>query len=125
MTAVLVALLLAGMLTGMQLSWESWILTALGILFLGGAVAPFYLPTRYTMDDQSISIRTLATSREKPWSRYRRAAADRHGVLLSPYDHRTRLDRFHGLNLRYDEPDRERVLAFVGERVPLEVADER
>jgi hypothetical protein len=124
-TAILVALLLAGVLVGMQTSWGEWILTALAGLILGGAVAPFYLPTRYAMDDEQILCRTLTSSRKKPWARFRRAVADRHGVLLSPYDRPTRLDRYHGLNLRFDPPDRDRVLRFVGERVPLEVADGR
>jgi hypothetical protein len=55
-------------------------------------------------------------SRDKPWDLIRRWQADRHGVLLSPFDQPSRLDRFHGLNLRFDAPDRERVLGFIRRR---------
>jgi len=121
--AVLVGLFLLGIWTAIQLSWGEWFLTAIAVLVLWGSLASFYIPTRFRMDDETISVGRLTGKREKPWSRYRRAAADRYGVHLSPFERRSRLDRFHGLNLRFDRKDRERVLAFVAEKVPLDVQD--
>lgn len=124
-TAILVALLLVAVWVGIQLSWGEWYLTGLAILILWGSLASFYLPTRYVMDEERIVVQALLTRTEKPWSRYRRAAADMRGVLISPYERRSRLDRFHGLNLRFEGKDRERVLEFIERKVPLERMDGR
>ena len=121
--AVLVGLFVVGLAVAVQLSWKEWYITVIAAMFLWASVSPFYLPTRYEMDEDRIRIRTTWSRKEKPWSRYRRAAADARGALLSPFERRSRLDRFHGLNLRYDEKDRERVLGYLGSRVPLDVAD--
>ncbi len=123
-TAVLVGLFLVGLTIAIQLSWKEWYITAIAGLVLWLSVAPFFLPTRYEMDERRIRVRTVKSRKEKPWSRFRRAAADRYGAILSPFDRRSRLDRFHGLNIRFDERDRARVLEFIGARVKLDVADE-
>jgi len=86
-------------------------------LLLSLSVAPFYLPTRYRIADDKVSIRSTFGRKEKSLKLFRRLAADRYGVLLSPFDRPSRLDRFHGLNLRFDSADRERVLEFLGCRL--------
>lgn len=92
-------------------------LAALAALILGFSLAPFYLPTRYRITQDTVSIRTVFGSREKPWDLFRRWEVDRHGALLSPFDRPSRLDRRQGLYLRFDEPDRERVVACLGRRL--------
>ena len=114
--AVILTLFLLLLVTGVHASFLDPFLTGLSAVILGVSLAPFYLPTRYGMTEDGISIRTVTGSREKPWDQYRRWQADRHGVLLSPFDRPSRLDRFHGLNLRFDSMDRERVLDFIRRR---------
>ncbi len=114
--AVILTLFLLFLFVGIQLSFKEALLTGLSVVILLGSLAPFYLPTKYRMTEDTISIRTVAGAREKPWDLYRRWQADRHGVLLSPFDRPSRLDRFHGLNLRFDSMDRERVLDFIRRR---------
>jgi hypothetical protein len=113
---LLVALLIAFLTVGAQLSFEDPVLTVLSAVVLSVSVAPFYLPTRYRIADDRVSIRSVFGRKEKSLKLYRRIAADRRGVLLSPFDQPSRLDKFHGLNLRFDSADRERVLDFLGRR---------
>ena len=87
------------------------------------SVAPVSLPVRFEMDEENVTVATLTTRKVKPWSRFRRAAADHRGAILSPFDHRSRLDRFHGMNLRYDQKDRERVLEYLKSRLPVDIAN--
>jgi hypothetical protein len=87
------------------------------VVVLTGSLAPYYLPTRYRMTEDSVSFRTFfGRGKEKPWDLFRRFQVDRHGALLSPFDNPSRLDRYHGLNLRFDEGDRERVLDYLTRR---------
>lgn len=114
--ALILTLFLLLLLTGIYASFIDVYLTGLAALILLGSLAPFYFPTSYRMTEDGISIRTVTGSREKQWDLYRRFEADRYGVLLSPFDRPSRLDRFHGLNLRFDTMDRERVLDFIRRR---------
>ncbi len=113
---MILTLFLLLLLTGIYASFMDVFLTGLAVLILLGSLAPFYFPTSYRMTEDGISIRTATGSREKTWGLYRRYEADRYGVLLSPFDTPSRLDRFHGLNLRFDTLDRERVLDFIRQR---------
>ncbi|MHC4859198.1 MAG: hypothetical protein ACYTDY_03800 [Planctomycetota bacterium] len=115
--AVVLTLFLAFLWVGVHLSFRDPLITGIAVVLLAVSLAPFYLPTRFRMTEDTVSIRTfLGAGKEKPWSLFRRYQADRHGVLLSPFDHPSRLDRFHGLNLRFDEQDRERVLGYLERR---------
>jgi hypothetical protein len=114
--ALVLTLFLLVLFVGIHFSFHEWFLTGLSVVILGTSLSPFYLPTKYRMTEDRIFIRTVLGSRDKPWDLIRRWQADRHGVLLSPFDQPSRLDRFHGLNLRFDAPDRERVLGFIRRR---------
>ena len=115
--AVLVSAFLILLVAGVHFAFRDLLSTALAGAILAFSLAPFYLPTGYRMSQDGVAIRTAFGAREKPWDLYRRWQADRHGVLLSPFDHPSRLDRFHGLNLRFDAPDRERVLGYLRNRL--------
>ena len=116
-TALVVTLFLALLFAGVHVSFRDGLLTVISVVILTGSLAPFYLPTHYRMTEDTVSIRTfLGGRKEKPWSLFRRYQADRHGALLSPFDRPSRLDKFHGLNLRFDAQDRERVLSYLERR---------
>ena len=113
---VLTAFLLL-LIAGIQLSFHDPVMTVLAGVILGLSLAPFYLPAKGRMTEERITIRSVFGTKEKRWDLFRRYEPDRYGVLLSPFDRRSRLDRFHGMNVRYDKPDRERILEFVRQRI--------
>jgi hypothetical protein len=86
--------------------------TVLAVLLLWGQVASFFLPTRYTLTDDAVTVRGLVTRREKAWSDFQSYLVDREGVLLSPFAERSRLERFRGLSLQF-HGNRDQVIAFV------------
>ena len=116
-TGLLVVALLLLLFAGAWLSFRDPVLTVVCVVVLWLSVAPFYLPTRYRIADDKVSIRGIFVRKEKSLKLFRRLVADPHGVLLSPFDRPSRLDRFHGLNLRFDSADRERVLEFLNRRL--------
>jgi hypothetical protein len=89
--------------------------TAVGLLLVWGQVASFFVPTTYALTDENVVVRGLLAKKEKPWSGFRSYYVDRGGVLLSPFEGRSRLERFRGLSLQF-HGNRDEVVAFV-ERV--------
>jgi hypothetical protein len=118
LAGLLAACVVALLLTGIWHWFHDLWLTGLGVLILGFSLSPFYLPTRYLIAQDSVTIRATLGERRKNLDLYRRFHADRYGALLSPFDRPSRLDRFHGLNLRFDAPDRERVIGYLKRRFP-------
>jgi len=114
---ILVGCVVLAFSVGVHLSFGDPVLTGVAAVVLALSVAPFYLPTRYRIADDKVSIRSTFGRKEKSLKLYRRLVADRYGALLSPFDRPSRLDRFHGLNLRFDSADRDRVLEFLGRRL--------
>ncbi len=116
--ATLTTALLGLLVTGVWYWFEDPWLCGLSAFILLASLSPFYLPTRYLITQDSVTIRATLGERKKSLGLYRRYQADRYGALLSPFDRPSRLDRFHGLNLRFDAPDRDRVVAFLERRFP-------
>jgi len=86
--------------------------TVLGVLLVWGQIAGFFLPTRYVLTDEGVSVAGLVARKHKAWSDFRSVHADREGVLLSPFPARSRLERFRGLSLQFHD-NRDEVMAFV------------
>jgi hypothetical protein len=92
------------------------LMTVFAVAVLALSLAPFYLPTSYAITEDTVTVRTPFSRKEKRLTLFRRLMFDRHGALLSPFDRPSRLDRFHGLNLRFDARDRDRVVRFLERR---------
>jgi hypothetical protein len=93
------------------------LITAIGALILVLSVLPFYVPTHFRITPETIEVRGFLLRKSVPWSRFRSSYRDARGVLLTPFTRPSRLDRIVGLNLRFDPPDRERVLAEIDRRM--------
>ena len=95
-----------------QAMFRTTYFTAVAVLLVWGQVAGFFLPTRFSLTDERVSVRGLVSRREKNWSEFRSHYVDREGVLLSPFVERSRLDRFRGVSLQF-HGNRDEVVAFV------------
>ena len=84
------------------------VLTA--VLFF--SLSAFFFPASYQVTEQGIKVKTVLTTFERPWNTYRSYWPDKNGVLLSPFPHRSRLENFRGLFVRFHDNGDE-VLAFV------------
>jgi len=89
------------------------VLTIVVALSLGS----YFTPTRYTLTEEGIHVRTWVTKMHRPWNVYRSHWPDKNGVLLSPFPHPSRLENFRGVFIRF-EGNRDAVLEFVRRFVP-------
>ena len=87
---------------------------ALVVLF--ASVAKFYLPTKFSLMDKGVVIKSTTQTVKKPWSMFRSYYVDKHGVLLSPFTQPSRLENFRGIYLIFSD-NREAVMAVVRDHV--------
>ncbi|NKB66587.1 MAG: hypothetical protein GKR89_05965 [Candidatus Latescibacteria bacterium] len=114
----LLCLIIAAVAYGVSWLYQAplWGLFA-GVVLIA-AMSRYFLPTRYRIDERGVEITHLQT-RLHPWSNFRRAAIDRHGIFLSPFARRHRLDSFRGVHLRLG-PQPEQAIQLVREHVATE-----
>ena len=91
--------------------------TLLSVILLLAGVHDFLLPTTYQLSQEGVSSRILWYRRHRPWSSCRSCWVDAHGVLLSPFPERSRLESHRGLYLRFAGSDRQAVVRFVQDKI--------
>ncbi len=95
----------------------------LSVILLLAGVHDFLLPTSYRLSEEGVSSRILWYRRHKPWSSCRSYWVDAHGVLLSPFPERSRLESHRGLYLRFAGADRQAVVRFVQGKINCPTPD--
>lgn len=111
--SVLMAMVSVGLLTS---SWGSSLPSAIGWAVFSGilltfSLRNFFLPIRYRLDNEGISVKEFLYNRQRNWDQCKSFYPDRFGVLVSPFAFRTRLENFRGVYLRFSGNKKE-VLAF-------------
>jgi len=91
-----------------------WVLLA--VILLLGAVAPFFVITRYRLDEEGVSMKRYVTTMKKRWEELRSYYPDKNGVLVSPFAKPSRLENFRGVYLRFGG-NREKVLAVLEQNI--------
>jgi hypothetical protein len=99
------------------ISFQSALLAALSAVILVVAVAPFLLPTRYTITDEGIAAERAFVRRERRFSELRRLEVGPRAALVSPFRRPHLLDRRRGLLVLLDGAERRRVVALLAERI--------
>ncbi len=94
-------------------------LTALAVIILFGSLGGFYFPTRYTIYEDHIVVKTMIQTLRKNWSQFRSYYPDKNGVLLSPFARPTRLENFRGLYIKF-AGNRDRVMEIVRSKIDFE-----
>jgi hypothetical protein len=113
----LVVAVLALTMAVVLMSFESLLLALLAGAVILAAVAPFLLPTRYTVTDEGIEAARGLRRTTRRFADLRRVDVGGDSALLSPFRAPRRLDRYRGLVVFLDGADRERVVALLRERV--------
>jgi hypothetical protein len=97
---------------------ESAFLAGLAAAILVLAVTPFLLPTRYTIDDDGVEAVRAFGRRRRRWADLRRLDVGPGAALVSPFAHRSWLDRQRGLLILFDGADRDAVIRALRARLP-------
>ena len=105
---------LLGVLAGGVLIFHSLWLGLLPMLALLFSLSEFIFPVRYTLTPQSASARHGLTILEIQWPEVRHAYLTNDGIKLSPLRAKnSRLEPLRGVFLRFDETNRDTVIAAV------------
>ena len=114
---LVLALVVAATAAAVFLGTQSPGWTLLSVILLLVGVHDFLLPTTYQLSEEGVSSRILWYRQHKPWSSCRSYWVDAHGVLLSPFPERSRLESHRGLYLRFAGADRQAVVRFVRRKI--------
>jgi hypothetical protein len=82
-----------------QAASEMVLLTVLAGLILALTVWPFYAPVHYRLDALGVTIDYGIWQRRWPWSRFRAYVPLADSILLTPFHHHHRLERFRAVLL--------------------------
>jgi len=104
-------ILLSGVVATLAMDYNPWWgLVGVTVLFLSGW--SYFLPVRFTMDDEGVRKKSVFGVEEKKWRQVKSMVPDRYGVLLSPFPQPTRLAKFRGLSVQFSN-NREEVLEYI------------
>ena len=111
--AQIAAIVLAVFTVGLCLFHSFWLalIPSAALLF---SLSEYLFPVRYTVSEQSAAVRHGVTALEIRWADVRHAYLTDDGIKLSPL--RTKNSRFEalrGVYLRFDDTNRETVIAVV------------
>lgn len=101
---------------------QSWLWAGLGFLLLFSSEFPFFLKSRYTFDQQGVSMKRGGVTIVRKWEQINSHYPDKNGVLLSPFAKQTWLENFRGIYLQYGK-HREEIMAVLKDRIkPTEMS---
>lgn len=115
--ATAAAVFVVALAVGVHFSFDSPMYPVLTVLVLSSALCPYYLPTRFTLDGEGITINSLLGCRKKLWSRlaaYFPNGDD--GVLVGLLPRGNLLSATRGIYLAYKD-NREVVLAYLAQHL--------
>ncbi|NLO73083.1 MAG: hypothetical protein GX100_03090 [candidate division WS1 bacterium] len=88
--------------SGITWSLENRYYGGFSLVVLLIAVLPFFVPTRYTLTEEEVQVRSLLGTRSKPWANLKVYFRDgERGVLLSPVKTLSLVARTRGIYLPY------------------------
>ncbi|HDQ98907.1 MAG TPA: hypothetical protein ENN51_01270 [candidate division WOR-3 bacterium] len=75
------------------------LLALVAVAVFAAALNTWYLPVRYVLDRDGVTVDKRVFSYTYPWEQFRRWFRTSNGVVLSPFARRTFLDTFRGVHL--------------------------
>jgi hypothetical protein len=97
------------------ISFKEIFWVVLSLLFLLVSLSPFFLPTKFTLNNNEVIVKRVFTL-TRPWDRFRGFYWDNNGVQLTPFTYPSRLDSYRGLFLKFDK-NKDDVIGFIKEHL--------
>lgn len=113
----LLAVFLWVLFIGLYVWFKLWGLI-IGILLIGSAVYPYFIPTRYKFDEEYIVIKGLFMQRKREWGEFRSFYPDKNGIFLSPFPKPTRLENYRGIYIKFGDR-RNEVIEYVKRKIKM------
>jgi energy-coupling factor transporter transmembrane protein EcfT len=113
--AIVVALFIIGFMVYIGIFFGAfWGVFGLIVLFL--SAYSFYFPTHYEVIDEQVVIKSIFTTQRRPLKEFKKVLPGKNGVLLSPFRHKTFLNRFRGVFLFLPQ-NHEEIISFLREKI--------
>ena len=112
----LVVAVIATTMAAVLISFEDALLAVLAGVLLVVAVAPFLLPSRYTVTSEGVEVARGFRTRSRRFADLRRLEIGETAALVSPLARPSWLDRQRGLLILFDGADREKVVSILRAR---------
>ena len=81
---------------------QSIIFAFLAALILTASLGVFFFPTKYTLNEDELTVEFLGTKQLKKWSGFVRAEPEKNGIFLSPFARKSFLEHYRGIFVRYN-----------------------
>ena len=107
------------LLVGIQFLFGSLGITLLSIVFLFGSLRQYFLPFRYEVYNNQITVSSFLSKQDRAWNEFRSYYVDQHGILLSPFPKPSRLENFRGIYVRFGL-DRSMVLDLIQRKIEMD-----
>ncbi|MBN2620320.1 hypothetical protein JXB22_04440 [candidate division WOR-3 bacterium] len=91
-----------------------WGMFGLIVLFL--SAYSFYFPTHYEVTDEQVVIKSIFTTQRRSLKEFKKVLPGKNGVLLTPFRHKTFLNRFRGVFL-FLPRDHEEIITMLREKI--------
>ena len=114
--SVLVIIFLVTICISIYISFDSLLLSFLSAVFLFSSLSSFFFPTTYIFHEKGIIVKNAFREFSKEWNSYKRYYIDKNGIFLSPFPHRTRLENFRGLYIKFDN-NKEQVISYIKSKI--------
>lgn len=97
-------------------AFKEIIYTIIAVILLSITLKRYYLPTFYTLTQETVEIKFLFGKKMIKWHCFRNFYIHKIGVFLSPFEKPSYLDPFRGVFLRYYR-NRDDVVSFVKSKI--------
>jgi hypothetical protein len=84
-------------------SGQEYFFGILAFLILWGSIGPFFVSTRFIMDDAGVEIDSPFQKRRRSWKEIRSYYVDRYGATLSPFSGRSWLEAYRSIRILFGE----------------------
>ena len=115
--SVLLGLFLALLLFGIYLGFQSIYVALISGIVLLGSLYKYFLPFHHQCEVDRLIITSCCYRLERSWAAFRSFYVDANGILLSPFAHRTRLENFRGVYVRFGKYPPEEVVDFITSKI--------
>ncbi len=118
--SILLGVFLTLLFIGIYWGFQSIYIALLSAIFLLGSLYKYFLPFHHHCEADKLIITSCCYRLERPWDTFRSFYVDGNGVLLSPFAHRTRLENFRGVYVRFGQHSPEEVVDFITRKISPE-----
>ncbi len=80
-----------------------WFFGLLAAAVLWGSIGPFFVTSRYVMDEEGVAIDSPFLKRRRRWDEIRAWYVDDHGATLSPFAGKSWLEAYRSIRLLFGD----------------------